>query len=480
MSRPADRSWSRMLLYGSGEGANSLVMNGLAGFAMLYYTEALGLSPALAGLALSLSVFWEGLTEPAMGHISDRTRSRFGNRHPWMLVGGLVMAVCFYLVWAVPTPLRGNQQGLFVYLLTVNLLLRTGLTMFFIPYIALGFEVAPSYDGRARLQGVRQICNMAANFAGPALAWSLFFRDTPGAAGPVPGTSNPDNFTSMGTAFAVAILVLVAITLFGTRRAVRDTRGLPASGSGALRHFLTELRTTVFDGNAGWLFGFTFLVCAGMVLVSSLQIYVYVYFMNFTPEQKSLAHGSTMVGMACGAALSMWAAQRFDKKATVLLGAGISIAANAMLALIFLPGWFPTGGTSAVLVFVVLHAAYWFGNGLVLPVATAMVGDAAELRHARTGRSHDGGYAAVFSLAMRLAVAASFAASGWILTLIGFEAQSGAAVKPAADVVWRLGAVTLLAGPLLCVAAMLVVTRYPLTRKRFAELRAAAVMPVST
>ncbi|MBC7484255.1 MAG: MFS transporter, partial [Rhizobacter sp.] len=460
-------SWSSLLLYGSGEGANSLVMNGLAGFAMLYYTEALGLSPALAGLALSLSVFWEGLTEPAMGHISDRTRSRFGNRHPWMLVGGLMMALCFYLVWAVPEPMRASQNLLFGYLLTVNLLLRTGLTMFFIPYVALGFEVSPSYDGRSRLQGVRQICNMAANFAGPALAWSVFFRDTAGPTGPVLGTSNPANFALMGATFSIAILVLVAVTLLGTRHALRDTRALPPSGDGALRHFLIELKTTVLDHNAVWLFGFTFLVCAGMVLVSSLQMYVYVYFMSFTPEQKSLAHGSTMIGMACGAALSMWAAQRFDKKGTVLLGAGISVAANALLGLIFLPGWVSTGGTGSVVIFVVLHAAYWFGNGLVLPVATAMVGDAAELRRVRTGRNHDGGYAAVFSLALRLAVAASFAASGYILTLIGFEAQTGGGARPAAEVIWRLGAVTLLSGPVLCVAAMLVVMRYPLTRQRF-------------
>ncbi len=100
---------SRVVGYGLGECAYSLVMNGLFGFAMLYYTEALGLKPALAGLAMSASVLWEMAADPLMGHLSDRTRSRWGRRHPWMLAGGLVMAACFVGLWAVPAPLHGHS-----------------------------------------------------------------------------------------------------------------------------------------------------------------------------------------------------------------------------------------------------------------------------------------------------------------------------------------------------------------------------------
>ena len=172
-----------MFGYGLGECANSLIMNGFFGFAMLYYTEALNLNPSLAGMAMSVSVFWEAITEPVMGHFSDHTRNRFGRRHPWMLLGGLMMAVCFYFIWAVPTPLRGHAMPLFWYLVVMNILLRTGLTMFFIPYVALGFEMVGDYEGRSKLQAIRQVLNMAANFAGPALAWSIFFRNGVAADG---------------------------------------------------------------------------------------------------------------------------------------------------------------------------------------------------------------------------------------------------------------------------------------------------------
>ena len=78
---------------------------------MLFYTKSLGLDPKWAGLAMSLSVFWEAVTEPVMGHISDNTRSSWGRRHPYMLAGGLLMALCSYLIWTVPDFCRGSQMG---------------------------------------------------------------------------------------------------------------------------------------------------------------------------------------------------------------------------------------------------------------------------------------------------------------------------------------------------------------------------------
>jgi GPH family glycoside/pentoside/hexuronide:cation symporter len=75
-SNSRSASLPKMAGYGLGECANSLIMNGFFGFAMLYYTEALKLSPSLAGIAMSVSVFWEAITEPVMGHLSDHTRSR--------------------------------------------------------------------------------------------------------------------------------------------------------------------------------------------------------------------------------------------------------------------------------------------------------------------------------------------------------------------------------------------------------------------
>jgi Na+/melibiose symporter-like transporter len=99
----------------------------------------------------------------------------------------------------------------------------------------------------------------------------------------------------------------------------------------------------------------------------------------------------------------------------------------------------------------------------MLPIATAMMADVAELHRARTGVNKDGAYSAVFSLAMRLAISFSLMASGWTLAGIGFVTDA-AHTAQTPEAIWRLGAATFIAGPLVCVASLMAIARYPLTR----------------
>lgn len=479
-----------MLTYSLGECANSLVMNGIFGFAMLFYTKSLGLDPTWAGLAMSLSVFWEAVTEPVMGHISDNTRSRWGRRHPYMLTGGLLMALCSYLIWAVPPAFRDNQMSIFWYLVAMNLLLRTGLTMFFIPYLALGFEMCTDYQDRSRIQGMRWVFNMVANFAGPAMAWTFFFKDRDG----IQATTVEANYHRMGGSFAIATAVFVVLVCLFTLRWRQDTRDAPASGGhGWFKSFLLEMKQILADRNPRWVFIFIFIVCVGMVIVSSLQMFVYDDFMHFTAgkfilpggaelSHTSVAHGSTMVGMALGALVCTRLTSRFDKKGAVLIGGGLSILCNLMLALVFLTGWLKPGAIWSVggwhlplslMVFVLFHATYWLGNGIMLPVSTAMMADVSEVRKIETGEVRDGGYSAVFSLAMRMAISFSLIVSGWCLSGIGYQVpKAGEKVTQSPAAIWNLGMITFVVGSLVSVLALLAIRKYPITRERIECLRA--------
>jgi GPH family glycoside/pentoside/hexuronide:cation symporter len=179
-------SRSEMVKYSVGECANSLLMNSLFGFAMLYYTDALGLQHSLAGIAMSVAVFWDAVTDPVMGHITDSTRSRYGRRHPYILLGGIVVTMAFILLWYVPGVVRADSLALFWYLVVVNLLQRTAITVFAIPYVALGFEMCTDYEGRVRLQGIRSAMNMVANLLGTGLV-NLLLKQRPREGNIAPG-----------------------------------------------------------------------------------------------------------------------------------------------------------------------------------------------------------------------------------------------------------------------------------------------------
>lgn len=447
----------RIIGYGVGECAYSLVLNSLFNFAMLYYTTALGLSPALTGAALGIAVLLELVGDPLMGHVSDRTRHRFGRRHPWMFAGGLLMTVCFHFLWAVPAALHGRELPLLFYLVAVNLLLRTGMTMYFVPYLALGFELCPDSAGRSKVQAVRQVMNMVANFAGPALAWSLFFGDAVSADGvKLLGTHEPLNFVHMGRAFSLAALLCVLATLWLTRGWMTDTRALPAAAGQTAEPFWSGLRQTFGAPPFKRVLGVIFLACAGMAWVSAFQPYVYVYFMKLIPWQKSVAHGGTMLGMAVGGLLSVWGAQRFGKKGAFLLGGALNVLSSGTLAALFLTGWVASGTARAFVLFTVLQMAFWLGNGLMLPTGVALIADLAADRQRLTGLSQDGVYAALFGLTMKVAFALTLAGSGGALRLIGFGAE-GTLGALAPEVIWRLGLAMFLGGPLMTAAALAVI-----------------------
>jgi GPH family glycoside/pentoside/hexuronide:cation symporter len=448
-------------------------MNSLLGFAMLYYTDALGLKHSLAGIAMAVAVFWDAVTDPVMGHITDNTRNRFGRRHPYILLGGIAAIITFVFLWYVPDVVKSNAQALFWYLVIINLLQRTTITVFVIPYVALGFEMCTDYDGRVKLQGIRSAMNMAANLLGPALAWSLFFSNNE----PVRATSLEENYLHMGLSFAVISLICILFVLVATRKRVRDSRQLMIERDG-LRGFLRDMKGIVSDSYPRYVFVFILTVTVGVGLVSSLQMYLYEHFMGFGGGEKSLAHGGTMVGFATGALAGGLLTRKLEKKGAVYFGGIVSIGSNLILAGLFLsevlaPGQSVTVMSWAIpyafIIFVVFQGLYWLGNGVIFPTATSMMADVSEIHEIKTGINKDGAYAAVFTFSQKCAMSIGLLISGYLLTLVGFEAGLGVVQRP--EVVWKLCGVTLLVGPLVSLISLGLIRLYPVNKEILHRLR---------
>ena len=160
-SSPPPLNFGRKLAWGVGGFAENLANNAILSLAYPIYNVTLGLSPVLIGAALALSRIFDAVTDPLMGSLTDRTRSRWGRRRPWIALGAAAMAFFFALVWMVgrhwPPPV------MFGYLAVLSCLFYLGYTVFVIPYSGLGIELAQGYEERTGLMTFRLVPSFVAS-----------------------------------------------------------------------------------------------------------------------------------------------------------------------------------------------------------------------------------------------------------------------------------------------------------------------------
>lgn len=471
---PTRDLWS----YATGEGLNSVAMNGIANFALLFYTQVMGMSPELAGLALFLATFWDAITDPVMGTVTDHAKTRFGRRHPFMLVGGVVFSLAFVALWLIPEAFRG-EKALFAYLLFVNLVVKTAFTVFIVPYVALGFEMCKRYDDRARLQGVRYGFYMFVNILFGGFGWVLFFPDGKNADGSlVDGTRIEANYHTMGVVLGVTTLVLVLYCVYATykhadRQSIR-TKAPSGDGIGVfLKTFFHDLRDVYSDKLVWYVFGFFGLAKFSMMVVSQVQMFTYVEYMTFTAAQKTFVHTGGMVAFAFGSLVLGGMVKHLDKKKTGMVAMVISSLGGLGLYAVFIGGLLEPQATIngfpvSVLVFGVLQMMWWGGCGVLVPLAIAMIADISEIKKWKTGEVTEGRYAAGVSFFLKLANALGLFVTGYMLKYVGYV--SGAPAQ-APETIHNIAVTTFVAGPILMAMSFLMIRFYPVTHESMSSLR---------
>ena len=122
---------------------------------MLYfYTDVVGISPLLAGWIYALGIGWDAITDPYMGYIAERTRTKMGSYRPYILFGSIPLAFSFVLLFWVP-PFEGNL--LFIFLIMVNLFHRTCFTIVSVPYSSLTARITDDSEERTKLTTARML-----------------------------------------------------------------------------------------------------------------------------------------------------------------------------------------------------------------------------------------------------------------------------------------------------------------------------------
>lgn len=160
------------IVWASGSFATGALFNAMALFALFFMTNVLGIAPAVAGTIILIVRIYDGIIDPLIGAISDRTRHRWGPRRIYLLIGALGLGATFIAFFNLSLlGVTGAEAGLLV--TVVLLLYSTAYSIFTIPYVAMPPEIAPGYDDRTRLMSFRVFFQLAGVMAGSVGAPAL-------------------------------------------------------------------------------------------------------------------------------------------------------------------------------------------------------------------------------------------------------------------------------------------------------------------
>ena len=232
-------------------------------YLMKYATDVLLIAPAAMGLIFGISRLWDGITDPLVGYLSDRTRSRLGRRRPWILFSAVPVAVVFYLVWSPPLDLTGEDAV--VYMLLGVIFFYSTITAIFVPHQSWSAEMSDDAHQRTRLFGVRHI------------GWSLGSLIALGAMWIMIRSEEP-RITAMEVAFFAGVLTVA--TLFWTVFQVRERPEYQGRGGA---HPYRAFRDVVRNPHAKVLLLVFLIDSLGAATVNVLTAYISEYVVG-TPE----------------------------------------------------------------------------------------------------------------------------------------------------------------------------------------------------
>jgi glycoside/pentoside/hexuronide:cation symporter, GPH family len=401
------------------------------------YDTYIGLETAAVGAVISVAALFDAVTDPAMGYASDRFRTRWGRRRPWVLAGAPFLALALYF-------LLNPEQGSTVYYLGLwFVFLRIGTTMLGVPYAAWGMELSGEYDTRTRLQASREVfvlIGLIVAAAIPAVVEYLYREDTTAVL-----------VLQSYTWLAVPMLIVVPLVV------VARLPEPPASTREGVVPFFSSMGLMYRNRLFLRVLSIELLVGGGEAFRNALSLY---FIQDYIGASFAGVLYCVYFGMGL-AAIPLWnhLARRFGKHRSL---AAAIILVNVVSLVIF------TLDYGQVAAFYALFAikGFCFGSFAYLP--RSMVADVVDLDTLRTGDARTGGYFSIFNFMTKTAQAFSGPALV-ALALIGYDTSLGAS-NSAAELTW-LGVLYAIVPTTLFTVALYLTWTWPLTASKHAKLQ---------
>jgi Na+/melibiose symporter-like transporter len=449
------------LWYASGQLAEAIKNESFATFLLFYYNQVLGLSGSLAGLAILIALLFDAVTDPLIGVLSDRTKSRYGRRLPYLFTSALPLGITFIAAFQPPAGL--DEAGLFWWLLTFTVLCRGSMTLFHVPYLSLGAELSDDYEERTLLVTLRMLFSRLAGIF-PGFALLVLMR--PSTAYP-DGRFDPTAYPVYAWMCGVTMVVVVLASAWNTRSRVPYLRAPTAAPHGVLRSIVTDgwealhLRSfrALFIGSA-----FTFTAWGVSV---TLGLHTATYFWAASTDQMVIWGVANAIGILLG--LGYWTrrAAATDKKPVFMHGMVGYTAFLVVPYLLAVAGLWPERGSAASIALwaLVTGAVAHFYLASTMVTGQSMMADVAEEDAFLSGRRREGVFFGASSFVTKLVFGLGAQIAGIIVDLVGLV--PGTDPAEVSDVVVRdLGLASAIALGVLVTLSLLFFSRYDLDRER--------------
>jgi GPH family glycoside/pentoside/hexuronide:cation symporter len=432
----------RKVLYAIGDFANSVGPGTIVPFWYLFFlTDVARLNPAIAGLTVLIGGIWDAFNDPLVGLISDRTRSRWGRRRPYLLFGAIPFGITFALLWIVP-PIE-NQVLLALYFALIYVLFDTAFTFVGCPYVALTPEMTLDHDERTVLTTYRMSVSIIAGLVA-AVGFAVVLDAFPG--------DKAAAFRTMGIICGVVFVPSTWAGFFGARERDEFQRAPAPSPIEGLRFVMRnrEWRFTLAMNLLSWI---------PVDIASAVFAYYLIYWVRVGATEASLVQGIILASAALCLPLVVWTAKRWEKRTSFMVA--MASWAIIMIGLVLVPrGARLLAYLAAVLVGPGVSAAH------VLP--TAMHADVLDVDELASGRRQEGVYAGFGVFVRKLATKLVLAGIGPLLAWSGYVENS---VEQPARALTAIRIAISAVPAVILIAAVAVAWFYPLSRERHREIQ---------
>jgi len=434
-------------------------------FLFFYYTQFLGLSASLAGLAALLALVADAISDPVLGQVSDNWKAgKWGRRHPFMAAAIIPFPLFLICIFNPPEDL--SQYQLFAWYLGNAVVIRTFLTIFTVPHLALGAELSDDYEERTSVATYRTLVGYAGGLSIQIIAWFVLIPAATAAGAVAIGYRN------VGFVAAAVALIGMIFAVWGTADRIQYLPKISESQQGRPWYYAFHDVVNMLKFRSARVYlGANLVLIVAVGIGNTMLLHINSFFYGFSSEQTGIFMLCIFLSLFPAAWIAKYFQYRFGKEGGIIRILCIMAVIGPMPVMLHLYGLTPAPGSYQLLLvvccFIVFHQSFFIAN---TNISGGMIPDIADEMLLESGKRQEGILNSGMMLAQKMTFGLGAFFAGLAIEFAGFDGVTDPSLVT--DVM--LGRLAWIYGPGLMCATFIVAylySRYPLSKSRGIEIR---------